>query len=1058
MKQTTFFLIVTAAALFTACRPEKPRQACMLAESFTDLKANFANPHATFRSTPLWVWNGKVTKEYIDFALNDLKEHGFGGVFVHPRPGLVNEYLSDEWFDLFKYTVEEAKKIGMDVWIYDENSYPSGFAGGHVPANMPESCNQVASLHKVTLPEIKKEDMDKYAYFFELTPQGYQNITAEVNNYIGKKGDFEAFENVFFEQGQPWHAGFSYVDVLVPGVTDYFLKITIEEGYKRTIGDEFGKTVKGSFTDEPNIAPLGWGQGNVRWTPDLPERFSERFGYNLEDHLPALKEDVGDYKRVRHNYYQILLELFIDRWAKPSFEYYTANNLEFTGHYWEHGWPSPHHGGDNMAMYAWLHRPSIDMLFNLMDKEGDRPFQFGNVRSVKELSSIANQMGYRRTLSETYGGGGWDLTFDDMKRLGDWEYVLGVNTMNQHLTYQTILGSRKYDYPQSFSYHAPYWNQYTLLNDYFGRLSYALSAGEQINDIVIIEPTTTAWLHFKANGEGENDANPLLKRLDISFRKLIEGLETKQIEYDLGSENTMKEFGTVEGNRFIINKRAYKTVIIPEYTESLNEPTVELLNQFLENGGEVIVVGQAPFLIDGIAADYGETWRKATLLNNNATVINQIQNNTITFNTLNAGDGRFYHQRRKLKDGQVLFFANSSKEKKAGASLNMTGKSVLLMDLMDGSIKNYPCVQEAGKVNFQFEVKPSGSMLFFISDSKITGFEDAAILTAGCETVSPQSAVSVKPDYPNALVIEYLTLTFDEKTYKDQPSNYLSNQLFKARGFEHGSAFERAIQFKQEFLEKDKEYKDGSGFVAEYSFLVSDDFDYSGMKAVVEQSYPATVSINGKVVTPIPDEYFIDREFKLFAIGEYVKRGENILKIDAPRMSVFAEIEPIYIYGDFSLIPENKGFSINKPVSLTLGSWKQQGYPFYGYGVNYSAVYNIDTEAHYAVQLNDWNGTVAEVSVNGIVAGIIGWKPYTLDVTKLMAQGENTVNVKIVGSFHNLLGPYGSYPAGIAHPGSWKNQPPYRAGKDYCSVDYGLFSPFSLCKYSIDNNRQDAEF
>jgi len=46
---------------------------------------------------------------------------------VHPRPGLLTEYLSDEWFHLFDYTVQKGKELGMKVWIYDENSYPSGF-------------------------------------------------------------------------------------------------------------------------------------------------------------------------------------------------------------------------------------------------------------------------------------------------------------------------------------------------------------------------------------------------------------------------------------------------------------------------------------------------------------------------------------------------------------------------------------------------------------------------------------------------------------------------------------------------------------------------------------------------------------------------------------------------------------------------------------------------------------------------------------------------------------------------------------------------------------------
>ena len=78
--------------------------------------------------------------------MEKFKEAGIGGVFVHPRPGLITEYLSEEWFELFDYTVQKGKELGMNVWIYDENSYPSGFAGGHVPAEMPESWNQGTGL------------------------------------------------------------------------------------------------------------------------------------------------------------------------------------------------------------------------------------------------------------------------------------------------------------------------------------------------------------------------------------------------------------------------------------------------------------------------------------------------------------------------------------------------------------------------------------------------------------------------------------------------------------------------------------------------------------------------------------------------------------------------------------------------------------------------------------------------------------------------------------------------------------------------------------------------
>ena len=107
--------------------------------NYSQLKQLFANPPSEYRSAPLWDWNDKITEKGIDFHMNKFKEGGIGGVFIHPRPGLITEYLSEDWNHLFDYTVRKGKELGMKVWIYDENSYPSGFAGGHVPAQMPDS-------------------------------------------------------------------------------------------------------------------------------------------------------------------------------------------------------------------------------------------------------------------------------------------------------------------------------------------------------------------------------------------------------------------------------------------------------------------------------------------------------------------------------------------------------------------------------------------------------------------------------------------------------------------------------------------------------------------------------------------------------------------------------------------------------------------------------------------------------------------------------------------------------------------------------------------------------
>ncbi|MFQ3671609.1 MAG: hypothetical protein SNJ84_09145, partial [Verrucomicrobiia bacterium] len=101
------------------------------------LLENFVNPPSGYRPVPLWIWNGEVSRERITEMLKQFQEQGMGGVFIHPRPGLVTEYLSPAWFEFWGFALEECKRLGLGCHIYDENSYPTGFAGGHVMADNP---------------------------------------------------------------------------------------------------------------------------------------------------------------------------------------------------------------------------------------------------------------------------------------------------------------------------------------------------------------------------------------------------------------------------------------------------------------------------------------------------------------------------------------------------------------------------------------------------------------------------------------------------------------------------------------------------------------------------------------------------------------------------------------------------------------------------------------------------------------------------------------------------------------------------------------------------------
>ena len=180
-----------------------------------------------------------------------------------------------------------------------------------------------------------------------------------------------------------------FIELLYKGVTAKFIELTMTKGYEKNFAD-FGKTLQGIFTDEPNLEAGMTKNTLLRWTPDLWDAFRQRWGYDLRVNLPSLIDETGNWKKIRHDYYELFLELFIDRWAKPWSKYCDEKDLKWAGHYWEHGWPQPSHGFDEEAMYIFHQQPGIDMLGNRFDTLG-LGGQFGNERAVRELLSAANQ-------------------------------------------------------------------------------------------------------------------------------------------------------------------------------------------------------------------------------------------------------------------------------------------------------------------------------------------------------------------------------------------------------------------------------------------------------------------------------------------------------------------------------------------------------------------------------------------------------------------------------------------------------------------------------------------
>ncbi len=1033
---------------FHSCKKEENKNG--KPDSFVDLSELFSNPPATYRSAPLWDWNDDITEEGILFQLKEFKKAGIGGVFVHPRPGLITEYLSDKWFRLFDFTVQKGKELGLKVWIYDENSYPAGFAGGHVPAQMPDSYKHGTGLSYETQEVLNIHPTDTLELILKKTRDGFVNITGDYQNESGKKGTYYLFRRTFPSRSL-WYGGFSYVDLLYPGVTEKFLELTMH-GYEKYNKPDFGGTVKGVFSDEPNLEACMSNGTILRWTPGLWDAFKDRWGYDLKVHLPSLIEETGDWKKIRHDYYELILELFIDRWARPYNKYCEENHLKWTGHYWEHGWPVPTHGFDEAAFYIWHQMPGIDMLGCKLEPDGQGG-QFGNTRAVRELRSAANQAGRERTLSETYGGGGWEMDFETMKRLVDWECVFGVNFVNQHLSYYSLEGVRKFDYPPSFSYHEPWWEDYKLLGDYIARISLATSAGEQMNKTLVLQPNTTAWMYFS-----RVKRNSRIDSIKYNFKHFVHQLEQNHIEYDLGSENVLRQLGFVNKRGLNVGKRTYEVLVIPEDMENIDRSTFDLLSDFLANGRQILsfvkeinrIDGNKSDLIEKLKNEYPKQWTFARSLDEPA-VSNLLSQENFRI-TESRKSNEFFHQRRMLSDGQLLFLVNTSESGISAARISAKGKSVVKLDLISGKKHLVEAKETKGMVHFDVSLEPTGSALYYISD-KYDKFPLIRPAAKQMFKVNALNEMQINRESNNILVLDYLDLKTSKSDQKGIHFMKALTSLFKENGIETGNPWQHKIQYKKNYLELDTLFNEDSGFEVSYHFQISKNANPEMLKKIqlcVERPELWEVRINNKKVKQISGRYWIDKKFPLFEIGKNLHFGENTIKLVAPRMSVFAEIMPVYILGDFHLNPLPVGFEIDNKKDLTFSAWSETGLPFYSQKVSYSQDILIeDTVKRYKVKLNKWEGTLCEVFVNGGKAGIIAWPPYELDVSDRINKGRTKISIHVTGSLKNTFGYfYNSNDTWIHGPFAWNNAPEKQVSLDqYYLMKYGLFEPFELIRY-----------
>lgn len=567
---------------------------------------DFKNVPKKYRPIPFWSWNEKLYTEETKRQVNVMNDNGYGGFFMHARGGLQTEYLGEEWFQNVEAAVSEGERHGMRPFAYDENGWPSGFGGGAV--------NGLGVKYQ-----------QKYLRMEE--------TSLHTDNFIAKNG-----EHYFYYEINPF-----YVDTLDKEVIAEFIKSAYEPYYKK-----FGNRIEGFFTDEPQISRNG-----IPWSFVYEMEYKERYNEDIKEHLEELFLPVKDYKNTRIKFWKMVTDLFSSAFMKQIYDWCDERGLKLTGHLVleEHFESQLTSNGACMPHYEYFHIPGMDWLGRWIHS---------NIIML-QLSSVAQQLGKKQVMAETFALCGHNVSFEELKGIYEWQMVRGVNLLCQHLEGYSLRGIRKRDYPPAMYYQQPWWDEYGVWVDAMSRVGMILTEGKACADILLIHPQTTAWTMYDDKNFEE------MNELEAKFVAGFTELEKKHVAFHLGDETIMERHAKVENGKLIIGCQSYSKVVV-EFCEFLFDNTKKLLDEFVSQGGEIVSI-------------------------NDIKTNNVISDETITYTI------RYYD------DFKVHYFVNTSPEEKT-AKVYIEGKK---LDIYTGDTESFDGVHT-------FE--PWGSLLIIEDGSK----------------------------------------------------------------------------------------------------------------------------------------------------------------------------------------------------------------------------------------------------------------------------------------------------------------------------------------------------
>jgi hypothetical protein len=923
--------------------------------------------------------------------------------------------MSPDFTALVRDCADEAERLGMLTWLYDEDRWPSGFAGGLVTSDPAFRCRALRLTrrpcapgearphpvhHSPDLPQTER----RFAAAWALRFDGAGRLaTARRMPEDGRPGAGEVGLWGYVEPcpTSTWFNGEAYVDILNPKAIQRFIEVT-HDRYTAALGDRLGRTVPAIFTDEPLFrcmdppAPADTAREHFfAWTDDLPATYRAAWGEELFDVMPGVLHDRADggSARDRWRFHDHHSERFASAFADQLGAWCAAHGIALTGHLMaeeslasQTAWV-----GDAMRSYRSFQIPGIDLLCDNLE-----------FSTAKQAQSAARQYGRPGCLSELYGVTNWDFDFQGHKRQGDWQAALGIIVRVHHLAWYGMAGEAKRDYPASIAWQSPWWPAYPVVEDHFARLNTVLTRGAPHCRLAVVHPIEGFWALSGARPEDADEATTQEQTFQDSIRWLLHGL----IDFDFLCESLLPTQGRPEAApRLRVGAMAYDAVLLPRLRH-IRSSTLDRLEAFADAGGSLIFAGGIPCLVDGEPSDRAERLAarcRRIALDRPALLaalapwrdLDVLHGPDDAWRAGRRPDG-LLHQMRAEDGVRWIFVCNSDREQgHDGLVLRLRGAwSMESLDTADGSLAAQPCGQRDGWTEVACDLPAAGHLLL-----RATPAAAAEVPLPARPAQTPiRSNVLDDPlpftlEEPNVLLLDRAAWRLDEGPWQPE------TEVLRAANLARAAAGLPPLtgEVAQPWARPPAPSRHRAGL----AFSIRCEVAVSAPRLALERAAQARIRLDGQVA-PVSDcGHWVDEDIRLVALPDLAP-GVHRLEVDLP-IDAWDGLEPCYLLGRFGVAVVGRHARLTAlPETLAFGDQVHQGLPFYTGNLVLHA--RLDGNGQRArLWTPRFAAPLLGVALDGVARGPIAFAPYRLDLGTL-APGAHRLDLTVYGNRMNCFG------------------------------------------------------